>query len=753
MTFNKQVLTRYVQTECERQLFLDLAQKRPTYWLDPNREIEKPNKLHKGSKNLKKLGNKYEKHVYSYLITLKNVDYHKTLDNEIENIELTAFRLNRIHNSLINKEFEYKILLEAQYENPLSFFTNLFDLNKPHDILPIEYSNQRPDITIIGNVIYDTDNIRELLPDGVIREVPKEEMNTRFGISAIDIKNIRDINIGKKQFTEIIYYLWTLSYFLKENNLNDKFFVRIDGNGILHKLHDQDLDNIKDIKDLNNNIIKLHWEDSLRIFNRLLIKIKELWKKSPCAIKSIEVNIQPNCGYCYYIEDCKKTLGMDGKTEPKDWSLKLIPYTSMSIAQQLIEKNYSTIGDVANNIKRFPIKSIPEPVYPELPLLELKARALMEKNLINPRPGHVHAFSIPKYTNMAINFAVETDPANQRVYTASLYFFMSVSSKSSYSFMNDNWWKIWMEAIEHSTNAKEIHKKLNEYLIREIPLELVESFLYYLTRLKKVLIFPRGEQKNDGTLRKQTIVIYQFANVNEGDSDETEGRFARKIIVKLNYLLEMCNIIENYIVTDAREAGRYYGPTTSVFYWSRRQLNNFQDMLERNLNFLLNDSKAMRAFESIMALFTPSDSEVTHPYQHKKLFNLQAFTETIFGFPSIITYTWHDIAQREINAQINPRYWIPHFNYMDFNNWYEYILLKTDENVDEDAIKKKKKKIQSQIMFKVRTINSLRMKFQTDFGTAISKYSRVINKSLFKSVFLNQDYHPIAQVWYLFSKF
>ena len=51
-----------------------------------------------------------------------------------------------------------------------------------------------------------------------------------------------------------------------------------------------------------------------------------------------------------------------------------------------------------------------------------------------------------------------------------------------------------------------------------------------------------------------------------------------------------------------------------------------------------------------MSLFTPSDSEVTHPYQHKKLFNVQDFAETIFGFPSIISYTWHEIAKKEINA-------------------------------------------------------------------------------------------------------
>jgi len=171
-------------------------------------------------------------------------------------------------------------------------------------------------------------------------------------------------------------------------------------------------------------------------------------------------------------------------------------------------------------------------------------------------------------------------------------------------------------------------------------------------------------------------------------------------------------------------------------------------MLERNLDYIINIPKGLRAFETVMSLFKPSDSEVTHPYQHKKMFNVQDFAETIFGFPSIISYTWHGIAKREMNAYINQKFWIPHFNYMDFNNWYEY-LLESDLPKKEEA----KTKIQRQIMFKVRVLNSLRMDFQSKYSKMISKYSRVINKSAIKSVFLPNDYHSIAQVWYLFSKY
>jgi len=530
--FSKQALTRFIQTECERQLFLDLASPKPALWLKPNQKIEKPKRLHKGNQNLEELGRKYEQVVYSQLISFKDVIFKKDRNNDITSMELDA-TLDNIHSILSSKTLEYLILLEAQYKNPKSFFRDLFDLKNPNDAIPIEYYNQRPDILVIGNVPYKNSKgpIKELLVDGTVREVPDAELDTRFGISAIDIKNIREINIGKKQFTEIIYYLWTLSYFLKENNLDKKFFVRIDGNGIFPKLRKDELDEIKTLDNIIENSIQIHWEDSFRNFTNLTLKIKELWTKSPCAIKSIPVNIQVGCGYCFYIEDCKISLGMDGKTPPEDWSLKLIPYTSMSIAQQLIERGFNTIGDVANNISNIKVGGVPEPIYPELPLLELKARALMEDKLINPPPGHVHAYSIPKYTSIAINFSVETDPANQRVYTAGLFLFISVSSKAPFSLIYDNWWRIWKESLALSKNAKEIQKQLNEYLVREIPLELVEAFLYYFKKLKLVLIYLKGEKKKDGTERKQTVVIYQYASVNKGDTDtliQPKESFLRK---------------------------------------------------------------------------------------------------------------------------------------------------------------------------------------------------------------------------------
>ena len=748
--FNKQILTRFVQTECERQLFLDLAQEKPDLWISPNRPIEKPLLRRHGSNYLELMGQEYEQLVYARLVSMKQVKYKKGAEDKVANSKLSPNAFLELYRALEQKKKTNPLLLllEYEYENPISFFKDVFNISSGKEPMPVEYSKQRPDILIIEKLNDISDKVSELLPNNKIREVPKEELKSRYAISVIDIKNIRDINVGKKQFTEILYYMQTLAYYLKEHGLNNKFFVRVNRNGIFPRYSQDDLNKIKSFDKFFELAIFLKWDESNQIFKTLVNKIQQLWKKCPCSIDSIPVNIQVNCGYCYYIEDCKKTLGMDGVKPRKEWSLKLIPYTSMSIAQQLLDRGFKTIGDMVDNLKNVKVGNTPESLYPELPLLQLKAQSISENKVIKPRAGQIHAYSIPKYSTIAINFSVESDPANQRIFAAGLYLYMSVSPKAPYSLVYENWWRIWKEGYEESKPPKEIQKELNENLTREIPLEIVEMFLYLLGRLKVVLIFLKGEKKKDGSIRQRSTIIYQFAMVNEGSDDLTEAKFARKVIIKLNYLLELCNIIENYLVTDSEKAGRYYGPTTSLFYWSRRQLNNFQEMLERNLDSIIKDRKAASAFESIMSLFSPSESEVAHPYQHKKMFNIQDFAETIFGFPTIITYTWHEIAKKSFGTQVNLRYWIPHFNYMDFNNWYEFL-------VEEDNTKKQEleKNIGRQMMFKVRTINWLRMKFQGEFSHIISKHSRVIKKSVFKSVFLNSELHPISHVWYLFSKF
>ncbi|KKM85321.1 hypothetical protein LCGC14_1290220 [marine sediment metagenome] len=744
--FNKQLLTRYTESECKRQLFLDLAQIKPDLWYTDNRPIERigQNRLH--IKLLPLLGKIFEQKVYSHLIKFNGVKFNVKENGEVDETYLNPRIFEQFYDQLMKKPLEDILLLEFQFETPESFFNEIFPPKNEYKEIPVNYGEQRPDIIILGNSFNKRkEKIIELLSDGAIREVPKSELITRFGIVIIDIKNIREDHIGKKQFIEILYYLWTLTSYLSEHKLNDKFFVRIDFNGIFPQYSENILKTLHSLDDFLDLTIQLHWEQAHQVFRDIIQKIKKLWTKAPIPIEATPVNIQPSCGYCYFIEDCKKTLGIDG--EPCDWSLQLIPYTSFSISKQLLGLGFKTISDVSANIDSIKVGNTPEPLYAELPLLKLKALALINNQVVIPHQGEIHTYSIPRFTTISITFAVETDPANERVYAVGFFVDMVASGKTPYGGVFNNWWKIWKDALDSNKKPKEIQTKLNENLIRPIPLVVVEQFLYILKKLKKIIIYLKGDKTKSGVPRKSTEIIYQFAIINKGHTNDEEIELTKNIIKRLYTIFELCNVVENYVVTDGYKAGTYYGPTTSLFYWAKRQLNNFQTMFERNINNIIDDIDVWGKYSAIISYFTPSDSEVAHPYQHKKLFNVQDFAETILGFPCIISYTWHEIAKIVKGINSSKKFWIQHFNYMDFNNWYLMV-------VEDDPSEKKniRLELRRQVMHKIRTINNLRKVFQIESRYVISKHARVISKEEIRRAILPSDYHSIAQVWFLFSK-
>jgi len=752
--FNKQLLTKYIESECKRQLFLELAYIMPEKWYTDERKIERPKHIHKMHKLLLDFGKDYEKKVYEYLRSIKGACYNLDAEGNVDETYLNPSLFAQLYENLKKSQLDDFILLEYQYEIPETFFYDIFPPKGTDKAIPVNYGEQRPDIMIIGNSFNKHNNtVLELISDGTVREVPENELYTRYGINIIDIKNIREDHIGKKQFIEILYYLLTLASYLKEYKLDDKFFVRIDFNGIFPQYNTEDLKKLQNINDIIEMLIQVHWNESLQIFTDTINKIGKLWSTCPIPIESTSVNIQPSCGYCFFLEDCKNTLGMDNFKEPKDWSLKLLPYTSSSTSQQLIDLGFQTIEDVANNINSIPIGSTPNPLYSEIPLLQNKSLALINDRDVLPRPGHTHTYAIPKFSPISITFAVEKAPNIEKVYAAGFFLQMYTFANSYFSNVFDNWWKTWKDAIKLDKKPEDIQKILNEFMVREISLEEIEEFKYILKKLKidENLISLRGEIAKSGNPRKQTRVILQFATINEGSNNETEGKFTKNIIKTLYYILELTNYIEKFVivVADNSKSGyvRYYGPTTSLFYWGERQLNNFQDMLERNLIYIIDDVEVWGRFLRIIELFTPSDSEVSHPYQHKKLFNLQNFTETILGFPSIINYTWHEIAKRALSTYSSSKYWIPHFNYMDFNNWYEMIL-----NKDLKERKEIREEIRRQIMHKIRTINNLRINYQIQSKYVISKHARTFSREELRRIAIPPEYHSIAHVWYIFSK-
>lgn len=743
--FNKALLQSYILTNCKRRLFLELGKNKSNLWFDPTREIKKSKRFPLESDFLMIKGKEYEELVYSYLSNLNDAYFLKSGD-KIERLSLDEKKLIQFHAILRKDPDKTLMLLEHEFAVPKEFFTSLFPTKKSKNDVPVDYSDQRPDIIFLGNPINSkVKEVFELLHDGSIRKVENGELKNRFGISIFDIKNIQEEQVGKKHFLEIFYYLQTLAVYLKNLKLDTIFYVRANYNGIFPSRNEYGLALIKTITDIfDNNLLNIiSWKEADRIFKEIVKVLHNLWKRAPCSIDSIKLNIHQGCGYCQYIEDCKTSLNMKDGVDPKDWSLKLIPFTSQSMAQQLIEEyKFATIGEVLENIDKIKVKSIPKPIYSELPSLRMKAESLTYGREIYPTTGKTHSYAIPRYSPFAISFNVEYDRNNDKVFATAIFLRMFISSKLSFHAIFDNWWKIWKIGLKEGKNSIEIQKELNEYLIREIPLEIVERFKFCLEKLRAVQIFLKGEKTKAGT-----VIRYNFASVNEDISAESETILTINTIHRLNYLLELCNILEDYIVVDGYHSGTYFGPDTSVFYWSKAQLENLQNMLERNIQYILKDPNARESYESILMFFTPSDTEVSHPYQHKKLFDVQGFAESFLGFPDIINYTWHGMAEKLFGMKINPKFWIPHFNFLDLSNWLRYLS-------EKDKIKKEdlKNEIKKQVVFKLQMIDALRERFQKQGNFSISKSSRVISKSDFNSAILPSSYHEIAHVWYLFSK-
>jgi len=126
------------------------------------------------------------------------------------------------------------VLLEHGITATVGFLTMLFPA-KPGSsgTLPVTRNSLTPDILVLERLAQSTTPVFEFMPDGTTRAIPKDAMDKRISISILDIKHANDEKVNKKHFIEILYYAWNLSWFLKENNLDSKFFVRGDANGII----------------------------------------------------------------------------------------------------------------------------------------------------------------------------------------------------------------------------------------------------------------------------------------------------------------------------------------------------------------------------------------------------------------------------------------------------------------------------------------------------------------------------------------
>ena len=146
------------------------------------------------------------------------------------------------------------------------------------------------------------------------------------------------------------------------------------------------------------------------------------------------------CGRCDYFDDCKKTL-KNKSDNIDDFSIELIPYIKKSIVEQLNNKDIHTIGELKDNIEGIKFNDSPDPLFPEVPILSLKAKSLSKNEEILPQS--MYSAKIPKFTDIVMVINSELDPLYDRVYAMAFSLNIFVGKKSPYSQEFNEWWEIW----------------------------------------------------------------------------------------------------------------------------------------------------------------------------------------------------------------------------------------------------------------------------------------------------------------------
>ncbi len=732
---DKGILAEFILSDCERQLFLRLGDGEPA-WMALVRPVKQGGR--KRSQYLKKMGKEYESKLYPLFHNMPGGSAHR-------NVRLNGAFFSGLHPIVLASPARVAILVEHEYEPPLEF-KQVFFPQKPGVVTP-ELKSLRPDVLIIERMIPKSNEaVQELLPDGNVKDVPDRDLATRLAINIFDVKYVLEDKVGKKQFIEVMYYAWALSCFLKEQGVEDKYFVRIDGNGIIPRVEPPY--SIPDTDAVRKLAIIVKPDEGLRIMKHASSTVRSLWVSAPLKVEAVPLKIKPTCGYCPYLDDCVDTLCTGGNDHPETWAVDLIPYVSPSLAQQLKEAGFLTVGDVAKRIRAFPTTSIPNPIYPEISRLELKAKGLYYNKDLYPPAGLVYSFAIPRFTPLAVTFCVEFDQGNAIAFAAGIRLSIAMPPGAPFALAFDHWCGIWGKDPASQPDLNIIKANLEGALLKEVSIEDVKRYKDAMGILKEVKVLLKDETKKDGTIAQHSQMHYHFSRINQGIDSCKEAELAKEFVLRMHSIITVCNIIENYMAVSGINPNQVMMPNTGIFYWAEEQKIHMQEMLERNLNSFIN-TPIWNKFSELIAWFTPSESEVSHPYQHKKLYDIQAFVESVVGFPLKINYTWHAIDERVNNKKkVSDYYWHEHFNYMDFNPWYNYLNTNPAKIAE---LEEKRKKIEGQILYKMGVIEGLRWKFQKD-GKSVSKFAKPVTNRDYNAVRLDETYHPVSSVWYMYSK-
>ena len=760
--FSKHILSDWVYFECERQLFLYLGENDDS-WIRGNSKLEPPDHYRKISDVASLVGKDYEQAVYVKLINVGNTS-PKIFQGEVRESKSLKNTLRLLHDNFEQETF----LLEHSFGFPLQYAQKILgDKDKVGESL-------RPDILSISSIA--TGPEFELLPDGV-RELSSTDR--RLAINIFDIKSSSPESIGKSHFIEVLLYCHVLSSFLSSHGLLDMYYVRVSGNGVFPHYGSLNFGNFDDFRE---GVIMLEWDEYSRLYDHAISVIQGFTFRLPLEVEAVPVNIQPSCGRCRFLEDCKKRLSWNSK-DLGQADVKLISHIGMSNASRLNEANLCNVADVAERLDDFPIRSIPEPIFSQLPILKLKAQSLVTNTVVHPEEGSLLSIKIPKFSNISIILNCEANPLYEKVFGVSIKLNIFASADAEYRDIFELFFSEFHQYIkgkvknfdsktkvspeiqvkqdseaesDEDDTVKQANQRSQILKIRETLQYTSSSELSLRTiqRLGKQLLFfeKNSSIKTKWSTGEKTFYEVMFSYVSGNVDDTSEFTLAQQTLDVLYSILSFATDLEEIMTVNVEQLGKKfdYAPITALYYWSDEIVKQIEEMLERTFARLLLEPSNIEKLRFLSTWFGPSDSSVKDANHGKKTYNLRDFTESSLGFPVILNYTWHEIydhLEDKFKFIPNSRFWIKHFNYMDYAVWEELVL---EKNMTKQGILHAE--MRRQLEIKVDKLDAIRIAYQRTSRRLISRSSIPVSQEKMQSNRVPDNFHEFANIWYLFSK-
>ena len=215
--FSKEVVSRYIRTECKRQLSFYLYPDTQEYQDERESQNIPPKQPPRPGVNIsKEVGQEWEKRVYNDLLEIYNDEQVilKEKDNSkgYGEIELSSLDVNEVSS--------WNLILQPKYNIPEeSSFERGFNISSYREKYDLDYTDLIPDII---QVLPPRKCNEKITPEGQKRFLEEKDYD-KLQLRVIDIKNVAEPSSA--YFAEVAYYMLTLAGWLKDNGLDEEFVV------------------------------------------------------------------------------------------------------------------------------------------------------------------------------------------------------------------------------------------------------------------------------------------------------------------------------------------------------------------------------------------------------------------------------------------------------------------------------------------------------------------------------------------------